>query len=62
MLARRGVPPVVLATLAGRCDRLLDDRQVVFGQDHRVVRGDVGGLRAAGRPDPERHAARPGFW
>jgi hypothetical protein len=62
MLARRGVLPVVLAILAGRCERLLDDRQVVVGQDHRVVRDDVAGLRAAGRTEPERQAARPGFW
>jgi hypothetical protein len=62
MLARRGVLPIVLAILAGRCDRLLDDRQLVVGQDHRVVRGDVAGLWAAGRADPEWQAARPGFW
>src|SRR5262249_62007323 len=31
MLARRGVLPVVPAILAGRYERLLDDRQVVVG-------------------------------
>jgi hypothetical protein len=60
--ARRGALLVVLAILAGPCDRLPDDRQVVVGQDHPVARGDVAGLRAAGRADPERQAVRPGFW
>ncbi|HEY2288256.1 MAG TPA: hypothetical protein VGH88_21145 [Streptosporangiaceae bacterium] len=66
MLARRGallvVLLVVLAILAGLCDRLPDDRQVVVGQDHPVARRDVAGLRAEGRADPERQAVRPGFW
>ena len=65
MLARRGallVVLVVLAILAGACDRLPDDRQVVVGQDHPVARRDVAGLRAAGRADPERQAVRPGSW
>jgi hypothetical protein len=65
VLARRGallvVLLVVLAILAGLCDRLPDDRQVVVGQDHPVARRDVAGLRAAGRADPERQAVRPGF-
>jgi hypothetical protein len=68
VLARRGallvvlVVMIVLAILAGACDRLPDDRQVVVGQDHLVARRDVAGLRAAGRADPERQAVRPGSW
>jgi hypothetical protein len=64
VLAHRGALLVVLANLAGLCDRLLHDRQVVVGQDHpvAVARGGVAGLRAAGRADPERQAVRPGSW
>ena len=61
-LACRGVLPVVLAILAGQCDRLPDDRQVVTGQDHPVVRDGAAGLRRAGRRDPHRQTVRPGFW
>jgi hypothetical protein len=71
VLARRGALLVVLVVLvvlailvvlAGACDRLPDDSQVVVGQDHPVARRDVAGLRAAGRADPERQAVRPGSW
>jgi hypothetical protein len=64
VLARRGALLVVLAILARLCDRLPHDRQVVVGQDHpvAVARGDVAGLRAAGRADPGRQAVPPGFW
>jgi hypothetical protein len=59
---RRDVLPVVLAVLAGRCDRLLNHRQVVVGQDHRVARAmSLDSGRRAGQ-DPGRQAARPGFW
>jgi hypothetical protein len=62
VLAHRGDLLVVLAILADLCDRLPHDRQVVVGQDHPVARGDVAGLRAAGRADPGRQAIPPGFW
>src|SRR5256885_7448121 len=44
------------AILARPCDHSADDREVVVGQDHPVVRGDVAGPRAAGRANPQRRS------
>jgi hypothetical protein len=60
--ACRRVLLVGVAIVAGQCDRLPEDRQLVIGQNHPVVCGDAARFRAAGRADPDRQAVRPGFW